>query len=197
MMGKKLILSLGRITEKKGLDLLARAFGSIARERDDVHLVIAGPDERDYRAQVEGWLRTERVSEKTTFTGMLVGAEKQAAFRDADLFVLPSYSENFGLAVVEAMAFGLPVVVSKRVNIWREIADAGAGLVVDCDVRQLADALEQMLRDAAAAQGMGECGHRLVESRFTWSRVGQQMAAVYEDIISADRSRKFAKKLNR
>jgi glycosyltransferase involved in cell wall biosynthesis len=193
MADEKLILFLGRITEKKGLDLLVRAFALIARSRSDVRLVIAGPDDRGCRARVEALVRTERMSARTIFTGMLEGAEKLAVFCDADLFVLPSQSENFAVAVVEAMAHELPVVVSNRVNIWREIIEAGAGLVVNNDVQQLAGALSQMLSDSRLSKEIGRNGRRLMENRFTWERVSEQMTAVYEDIVRAGGVRGVAK----
>jgi glycosyltransferase involved in cell wall biosynthesis len=107
-LGKRLILFLGRLNVKKGLELLVHAFAQIARERDDLHLVIAGPDNEGYGMHVRKWLSREHVLTKATFTGILVGDDKLDLLRDAELFVLPSYAENFGLAVVEAMAAGLP-----------------------------------------------------------------------------------------
>ena len=88
-------------------------------------------------------LLAENVLDRVTFAGMLRGAYKNAAFQMAEIFVLPSYSENFGIAIVEAMAQGLPVVVSDRVNIWREIDDAAAGLVIRCDAAELTSSFVQ------------------------------------------------------
>ncbi len=105
----------------------------MARRRQDVHLVIAGPDNEGWGARVRTWLGEEGVLSRTTFTGMLLGPDKFAVLRDASMFVLPSYSENFGLAVIEAMAAGLPVIISDKVNIWREVHAGGAGRVIPCD----------------------------------------------------------------
>lgn len=137
--GRRLILFLGRLNFKKGLDLLARAFGEIARRRPEAHLVLAGPDD-GYGPTVRRWLDAEGVLGRVTFTGMLLGRDKLAALRDADVFALPSYTENFGMAVVEAMACGIPVVISDRVNIWREVAAAGAGRVTRCDAEEVGTA---------------------------------------------------------
>jgi glycosyltransferase involved in cell wall biosynthesis len=109
---KPIILFFGRVNFKKGLDILAEAFGAVARRREDAHLVIAGPDDEGWGARVRTWLDERGVLARTTFTGMLLGSEKLAVLRDATMFVLPSYSENFGLAVIEAMAAGLPVIIS-------------------------------------------------------------------------------------
>jgi len=185
--GRSLILFLGRLNFKKGLDLLARAFGQVARQRDDVGLVLAGPDDGGHGASVRRWLATEGVLDKTTFTEMLLGAEKLSAFRAADVFVLPSYSENFGISVIEAMACEVPVVVSNKVNIWREVIEARAGLVVDCDAGALGDALVTLLGDPARRKAMGRQGRRLVEARFTWEAVGERMTGAYRQIVEGRR----------
>jgi glycosyltransferase involved in cell wall biosynthesis len=186
---KIVLLFLGRINFKKGLGLLVKAFGEIARRRDDVHLVIAGPDDEGYGTRVRKWLEAEGVLAKSTFTGMLVGEQKISAYRDADLFVLPSYDENFGIAVAEAMASGLPVVISNRVNICREIEEAQAGLVVDCAQHQLTSALLQLIDDPNARIVAGAFGRRLIEARFTWKTVAEQMIQVYRSVSGARRER--------
>jgi len=183
--GRRIVLFLGRLTEKKGLDLLVAAFGQLARQREDVHLVLAGPDNDGYGRTVRRWLEAERILDRSTFTGMLLGSRKHAALRAADLFALPSYTENFGVAVVEAMASGLPIVISNRVNIWREVADAGAGLVVNCDVGEVARAMASVLSDPAARTTMGERARRLVAERFTWPAAGKRMVEVYREIVEA------------
>lgn len=183
--GKKIVLFLGRLNFKKGLDLLAHAFGEIANRRADVHLVLVGPDDDGYAAQIRRWLGDLNVSRHATFTGLLTGSAKLAALRDADLFVLPSYTENFGIAVVEAMASGLPVVISNKVNIWRPVAEARAGLVTNCDVKDLTRALLDLLDDAPLRKKMGERGRRLVEEQFAREAVGKQMFRGYRNILEA------------
>jgi glycosyltransferase involved in cell wall biosynthesis len=180
---KKVILFLSRLNFKKGLDLLAKAFGQVARQRDDVHLILAGPDDDGYGAQVHRWLEAEGVLGRATFTGMLLGEEKLAALRNADVFVLPSYTENFGIAVTEAMSCGLPVVISNKVNIWREVAEVGAGFVVNCDVEEISKALLTLLDDPLLRKDMGQRGRRLVAERFTWEVMGEQMVQVYQQIL--------------
>ena len=117
---------------------------------------------------------------------MLLGEDKLAALRDSDLFVLPSYSENFGIAVVEAMACGLPVVISNRVNIWREVAEAGAGVITDCEPSQVAEAILKLVDDRGLRMKMGKNGKRLVEENFTWSRTAERMIEVYTKIRQAN-----------
>jgi glycosyltransferase involved in cell wall biosynthesis len=181
--GRRVIHFLGRLNFKKGLDLLARAFADLARRRRDLHLVLAGPDDEGYGREVRGWLAEAGVLERCTFTGMLLGAPKLAALHRADVFVLPSYSENFGVAVVEAMACGLPVVVSDRVNIWREIAQARAGRVVPCEAAAVTRGLAAVLDDPRR-RDMGERGRLLVAERFTWAAAGARMLAAYHGILN-------------
>jgi glycosyltransferase involved in cell wall biosynthesis len=89
-----------------------------------------------------------------------------------------------GIAVVEAMACGVPVVISNKVNIWREVVQARAGLVVNCDAHEVGQALVSLLEAPALGKDMGERGRQLVEARFTWEVVGEQMAQVYRQILS-------------
>jgi len=182
--GKKIVLFLGRLNFKKGLDLLVEAFAEVHRQRHDVHLMLVGPDDDGYGIQIRRWLQARNLLEHTTLTGMLSGAAKLAAFRDADTFVLPSYTENFGIAVVEAMASGLAVVISNRVNIWRDVAHAKAGLVVDCNAHQLSQALLTLLNDPTLGKEMGKRGRQLVEERFTRESVAEQMIQGYRQVLS-------------
>ena len=115
---------------------------------------------------------------------MLLGEEKLAALRDAQMFVLPSYSENFGLAVVEAMACGLPVVISDQVNIWREVEAAGAGLVGPCEAAPLAENLERLLADPDLGAEMGRRGKALVARRFQWDGIALALQDLYARLIA-------------
>lgn len=176
---KFVILFLGRIHQKKGMDLLAKAFGELVQKRDDVRLVIAGPDDAGYKKQVEQILGAYGALDKTVFTGMLYGEDKLAAFVDSDVFVLSSYSENFGIALVEAMACGLPVITSNKVNIWREVADANAGEVINCDVSELEEAIVKTLSNSELRRMYGTNGKKLVIEKFNWGAIADQLVADY------------------
>jgi glycosyltransferase involved in cell wall biosynthesis len=130
---KTILLNLGRIHPKKGLELAVRAFGEIAKgvqvNGAEAHLVLAGPEDPGYAASLRAIVAELGVGKQITFTDMLTGNAKWGAFRTANAFLLPSYQENFGIAVVEALACGLPVFISDQVNIWREIEEDGAGVV--------------------------------------------------------------------
>jgi len=133
LVGKRGLLFLGRVHEKKGNDLLFKAFAAI-KARDpasvkDVQLVMAGPTDHDYGRAMQALATKLGLDDQVTWTGMVQGDLKWGAFRTAEAFILPSHQENFGIAVAEAMACGLPVLISNQVNIWREIQQADGGLV--------------------------------------------------------------------
>ena len=182
---KKVILFLSRINWKKGLDILSKAYGKLARERKGVHLLIVGPDEGGYEEKVRGWLREEGVLERVTFTGMLKGKEKLEAFAGSDLFVLPSYSENFGMAVIEAMACRLPVIISNQVGIYREVQNAGAGLIVQPDNAALYSALIRLLDNNQEALDMGKRGREQVEEQFAIEKIADSMVGAFKGVIES------------
>jgi glycosyltransferase involved in cell wall biosynthesis len=184
---KRIILFFGRINFKKGLDILAKAYGAVARRRQDVHLVIAGPDNEGWGARVRTWLSEEGVLGRTTFTGMLLGPDKLAVLRDASMFVLPSYTENFGLAVIEAMAVGLPIIISDKVNIWREVESAGAGKVVPCEAGKLTEAILDLLDKPEMAREIGQKGQALVRDEFHWPDIALRLQETYAILIERHR----------
>ena len=129
--GKKLALFMGRIHPKKGCDLLIEAFAKVLAQRPDWQLVIAGPDQLGWQEELNYRAAQLGVGQRITWTGMIGGAMKWGALRAAEVFVLPSHQENFGIAVAEALAVGAPALISNKVNIWREIESDRAGIVAD------------------------------------------------------------------
>jgi len=127
--GKRLWLYLSRIHPKKGTDLLIEAFAAVAGEDPQLELVIAGPDQVGWQGELEQRAKALGISERIHWTGMVSGDLKWGAFRSAELFCLPSHQENFGIAVAEALACGVPVAIGEPVNIATEVEEAGAGLV--------------------------------------------------------------------
>lgn len=180
---RKIVLFFGRLNFKKGLDVVIAAFAAAVAQGHDIWLVLAGPD-HGMRSHAEAWLADRGVAGRATFAGMLTGADKLAALADADLFVLPSFSENFGIAVIEALACGLPVLISDRVNIWPEVAAAGAGAVAAPAVEPFAEMIDRLLGNPAARAAMGKAGRRLVRERYDWAPIATQLEAVYTDIAS-------------
>lgn len=124
---QQILLFLGRVHPKKGCDLLVEAFCELARHHPQWHLVIAGPDSPGLRAPLEKEIEKAGLTARVTWAGLVQNDLKWGAFRAADAFVLPSHQENFGIAVAEALACGVPVLISNRINIWREIVEDRAG----------------------------------------------------------------------
>jgi glycosyltransferase involved in cell wall biosynthesis len=145
LVGKRLLLFLSRIHVKKGCDLLLDAFAQVAASDPALHLVMAGPDQTGLQAGLQAQAERLGIADRITWPGMLTGDLKWGAFHAADAFVLPSHQENFGIAVAEALACGLPVLISDKVNIWREIDADGAGLVAPDTNEGTADLLRRWL----------------------------------------------------
>ncbi len=131
--GKRAFVFLSRIHEKKGCDLLIRAFAKIARSDDSLRLVFAGPDQTGWAASLRALGESLGIADRIVWTGMISGDLKWGMLHLAEAFVLPSHQENFGIAVAEALACGTPVLISNKVNIWREIEQDRAGLVDEDD----------------------------------------------------------------
>ncbi|TNM65318.1 glycosyltransferase [Aliirhizobium smilacinae] len=129
--GRRFILFLSRIHEKKGCDLLVSAYGRLAAQNPDVDLVIAGPDQTGLMETLKQTANAAGIAERIHWPGMLQGAAKWGAFRSAEAFILPSHQENFGIVVAEALACGTPVLITNKVNIWREVEACRAGFVDD------------------------------------------------------------------
>jgi glycosyltransferase involved in cell wall biosynthesis len=127
--GRRTLLFLSRIHEKKGCDLLIEAFAGIAAAHPDLHLVMAGPDQTGWVARLQAIAQQRGVADRITWPGMLRADMKWGAFYSAEAFVLPSHQENFGIAVAEALGCGVPVLISDKVNIWREVQSHRAGLI--------------------------------------------------------------------
>ncbi|HPG00941.1 MAG TPA: glycosyltransferase [Kiritimatiellia bacterium] len=181
--GKRLILFLSRLHPKKGCDILLKAFATIAQDRPDLHLVMAGPDSIGWRGDLERMAQHLGVAEHVTWTGMLAGDLKWGAFRASDLFVLPSHQENFGIAVVEALACGVPVMISRRINIWREIEADGAGFIGEPDTASFAGLLQQWLStDRETTHRHHDHARRCFEQRFQSSKAVANLLTVLKGL---------------
>lgn len=185
--GKRIILFLGRLHYKKGLHLLLRAWARVAPEAGGVQLVIAGPDSGNTLVSLQKLTEELGIQNCVTFAGMLTGERKWSAVAAASLFVLPSYSEGFSIAVLEALARGVPVIVTFPCHI-PEVAQHDCGWVIEPEVAPLERALKEFLElSAAEASRMGERGRDLIRTRFHWSVIGKQMAEVYDWLLGGPR----------
>ncbi|HEV2840277.1 MAG TPA: glycosyltransferase [Chthoniobacterales bacterium] len=185
--GRRFLLFLGRLHEKKGCELLIEAFAALrnsASADQSLDLVLAGPcADTGYQAQLK---HMASAVSGVTFTGMLAGAQKWGAFSAAEAFILPSHQENFGIAVVEALACGTPVLISNKVNIWREIAAAGAGYAENDDLAGTARLIERWVGTPADVRATMKGNARECFARhFEINRATDSLLAVLEGRQSA------------
>lgn len=171
------ILYLGRVNWKKGLDRLISAMTFV----DGVDLVIAGNDEEDYRQTLEALAHKLAVAPKIKFIGPVSGVRKWALFHQAQMLLLPSYSENFGMVVLEAMAAGCPVIVTAEVGLAAVIKSSGAGLVVEGNPEQLAKAIATLEPDKSRRKAMGDAGRQIAVEQFSWAGVAAKMETLYAE----------------
>jgi len=182
--GRKRILFLSRFHPQKGLDLLIPALGFLARKRDDFVFILAGSGELKFEKEIKCLLARNGLDRITMFAGFVEREKKGSLLNQSDLFVLSSYHENFGLAVAEAMAAGLPIVISDRVNIHHDVQAYNAGLVTGCNIMEIASAIEKVLDNETMRKQMGENGKRLVREKYNWDVIAPQMIKLYEKILS-------------
>jgi glycosyltransferase involved in cell wall biosynthesis len=186
---RRMVLFLGRVGRQKGLDLLVPAFEKVRTAHPDAHLVIAGPDGEGYGDQVRQCVRQHHLETSVTFTGRVPDELKLAAYVDCDVYVLPSYGENFGATVAEALACRRPVVITDRVNLCEEIAAAEAGVVVECSADAVAAGLNRLLADPKLAERLAENGRLLVRRKFTWDAALEALLPVYRGVVAMHRDR--------
>lgn len=182
---RRLVLFLGRLNYIKGLDLLTKAWPLVVREVPSAHLVLAGANDDGLYQQMFGILEKQGLAHSITYSGLVEGHDKAALLWRAELLVSPSYLESFGMAIVEAMACKRPVVITDRVNICREIAESGAGLVTRCESAEIANAIVRILADDKRAARMGVAGRELVEKKFSLHSAAAALRDALQDVASA------------
>lgn len=182
---KVIILFLSLISPVKGLDQCLLAIKDIihSNKSKNVLFVIAGPDHNGYRYTIELQIEKYGLDKNVFFTGMVKGREKVSLYTRADIFILPSYSENFGLVVAEALASGTPVVTTNKTP-WEIIEKIGAGIIVSPNKKQISFALTKMLSKSVEERSyMGRIGRQYILDNFTWEIAGEKMIKVYRAII--------------
>lgn len=179
--GKVVVLFLGRLHPKKGFDLLFPAFAKALVTCPQLHLLLAGPDQEGYKALLEAQVHAIGLQAHVTFLGMVSGERKLEALSSADFFVLPSHQEGDSIAVKEAMACRLPVLITPACH-FPEVHDAGAGLVVPPDVKSWQNALILLYSDLDIRALMAGKASDMVRAQYTWQKVVYQLIDEYRRI---------------
>lgn len=182
--GKRWLLFLGRLDPKKGLDLLLDLWRELGPRHSDWRLVVAGPDLGGYGAKMIGAVASDPdLRLRTTFTGMLEGAEKRAALAHSELFVLPTRGENFGIAVAEALAHGTPVITTTAAP-WEALVSHDCGWWVAPEARAVGEAMAAALRlPSSELERMGANGRALVREQLSWDSIGERWVEVYRWLL--------------
>lgn len=186
--GSKVILFLSRLDPKKNVEALLKAFVLVRRLHPHVSLVIAGDGPADYVRRLKLLAEVEGIAEATIWTGHVDGSQKRSIFTAADVFVLPSLSENFGIAAVEALIAGRPCVIGRGVAIAEVIANAGAGLATEPDPPSIAHALSRLLGDETLCRQMSERGRELAQREYASAVMAKRLIELYSDIAIPSQS---------
>jgi glycosyltransferase involved in cell wall biosynthesis len=181
--GRRVVLFLGRLHPKKQPHLLIDAFARVTARVKGLQLVLAGPSEDTYLRVLKARATARGVADQVTFTGALCGRAVQEAYRAAEVFVLPSLQENFGIAIAEAMAAECPVLVTNNLDLAPDIEAAQAGITCRGSAEEIAGALTAMLNDAAMRARLGANGRALVQMRFRWDRIARMTIDEYQKVL--------------
>ncbi|MEG4082971.1 hormogonium polysaccharide biosynthesis glycosyltransferase HpsP [Microcoleus sp. POL10_C6] len=182
-----IILFMSRIEPKKGLNLLIPALESILASGIEFHFILAGsnPQDADYETQIKVQIQNSSLAKYTRITGFVSGDLKLELLTKADLFVLPSYYENFGIAVAEAMAAGVAVAISDRIHIAEDIQQAEAGWVGPLEVGAIANSIKSALLNPQERQRRGLNGQEYARKHYNWEAIAQQTIDAYQEILSS------------
>ncbi|MBE9224268.1 glycosyltransferase [Phormidium sp. LEGE 05292] len=178
-----IVLFLSRLHYKKRPDLLIRSLSKLALNQTKFHLILAGTGEPEYLEYLQKLVSDSGLTAQTTFSGFVTGKDKDLLLQGSDIFVLPSFSENFGIAVAEALAEGLPVIITPDIQIAPEISRANAGLIVPGEEETIASAIVQLLATPEQRYQLGENGKKLVKERYSWNAIACQLTEAYRTII--------------
>lgn len=180
------VLFMSRIEPKKGLDILLPALEILLNENIEFHFILAGsnPQNYEYEKQIKERIKASPLARCTTITGFVSGELKASLLRQADVFVLPSYYENFGIAVAEAMAAGIPVIISERVYIWEEVQEAEAGWVSKTEIQMLASLLREALQNPAERKRRGLKAREYALKYYSWEAIASRAIEAYQQILA-------------
>lgn len=184
LQNKKVILFLSRINWIKGMDILIEGFAKLKKEKKDVHLLIVGKDDGDnYIEKVKLWVKRYNLENFVTFAGQLTGKDKLVAYCGSDIFILPSYSENFGMVVIEAMACELPVIISDKVGLANEIKKNNAGIIIGTTADDVYRGLKTTLENQKVIDIMKKNAKKMVYELYDINRVADRMIEFFKEIL--------------
>jgi glycosyltransferase involved in cell wall biosynthesis len=181
---RPVLLFLSRVHPKKGVEQLLRAAAVLRKRGISCEVLIAGPGEKDYVARLASLASAEGLREQVHFLGMVRGEEKLSLYRNADLFVLPTSQENFGLVLLESLACGTPIVTTRGVDIWKELEKGGAS-IADANPEELAGVIADLLADRETLKSRGSSGRKWVFECYDPQKLAIQYDAFYDDVVRA------------
>ncbi|MFG6095288.1 hormogonium polysaccharide biosynthesis glycosyltransferase HpsP [Leptothoe sp. ISB3NOV94-8A] len=186
--GVPIVLFMSRIDPKKGLNLLLPALESLHQSGSQFHFMLCGgnPQNQGYVETISQRITHSVLNDCTTITGFVSGELKTQILQAADLFVLPSYYENFGIAVAEAMVAGKPVVISDQVHIWQDIKNSQSGWVMNCDQTALTQTLHDALADSGELRRRGDNGRMFAQENYGWDAIASRMLTIYNQLLKVN-----------
>ena len=185
-----LILFMSRLAPKKGLNLLIPALEKLLSENLKFHFVLAGtnPQDPNYEQQIKKHIEASPLKPHTTIAGFVMGELKSILLQTADLFVLPSYYENFGIAVAEAMVVGTPVVISDQVHICQEVGNSKSGWVCEINLQALTNLLREALKSPEERQYRGLQAQQYALKHYSWDAIANQTITAYQNIVDHNKT---------
>ncbi len=184
---RTIVLFMSRVDPKKGFDLLLPALEKLHQRRHLFHFLLCGanPQDRAYEDDIRHQIQAAPWAGQATLSGFVSGELKAQILSAADVFVLPSYYENFGIAVAEAMAASIPVVISDQVHIWPAIQASDAGWVVPCKVEALTEALEAAIAHPEERRQRGQNAQHCAKENYSWGAIAQRITTTYRQLLDA------------
>lgn len=185
LQGRAILLFMGRLHPKKRPGILFDVMNAIRSNIPDARLLFAGAGENAHVSQLKSRMRDLHLDDLVLFLGHLSGEEKASALAAADMFLLPSHQENFGIAVAEALHAGLPVILTRNVNIWQEIVEADAGIAVEGEnlVSDFSKIICSLLKSTEKLEEMSANASKLAERLFTWEQSSAKTLEIYENAL--------------
>jgi len=163
--------------------MLVLALRKVVDNGINAQLTIIGPDNDGYSEEIKKLINLNSLEKHVIFKQPLWGLDLINAYKQSDIFILPSYSENFGITIIEALACKVPVIISNKVNIFNEINNANAGIVVKCDIDDISEAMIKLSLSDKLRNELATNGEKLIKSEFTWQKIIKKFNATYIEII--------------